>query len=352
MALTGYWYDPNKTNTYYTDPNTGKTREVSSSEMRAGQVVPTTTGGQVVWGADGKYSPYYSFEAPDYSEYFGIMNENLDAQKELADKEIAIAERQMELAEQQLDFYKTNFLPIIKDQIELAKTGIDPEYSADIAGESVSAGMQASAGAADREMRRLGVSDQSGLYSGIDDSMERSEKLAVVDARNQARVKTNETNDQMKYEVAAMGAGVPATGFNALSQSANTLADASATQAMGAGGVASVASSQASADLAGTLSANQAMFDQSQFEATTAQNQSIAEAQMLGAMLGAAGTLGGAMIGYGMSSPVPSQPAPTQAYPGQPAGAPYAPPSYSRSGYVAPPSYPSPSSSRSGPLAA
>ena len=261
----------------------------------------TGSGGDLVYNADTNSWGYPAAESPDYSEYFASMEESLDAQMALAERQMQIAEDQARMADLQFDFYKENYLPVINDLIAEANTGIDPNYSAQLAGERVGLSYDAAQGAQDRNLERTGINPQDALYEGMDDTMARDKTAAVVGARNNARLGAIDTNQARQMEVASMGAGVPVNASGALTASANSVAGAASSTALGYQGMATAQQQQIAAQQMAASTQNTATYTQAQFNQNAAYANSMAQAQAQAQMYGAMGTLAGAGLAYGMS---------------------------------------------------
>jgi len=262
-------------------------------------------------------SPNYSYEAPDYSEYFDAMAENLAAQQAIAERQLEIAEQQAAMAMERYDWWKENFLPSINDLIEQAETGIDTEYTADLAGNRVRLNYDAANEATQREMERLGVNPMDELYTGLDDSMQRQEAAAEVDARNNARTSAIDANQQLQLQVAAMGLGVPTSSLQSSNASSQTLADSAATRNAGAATIGTANANVATAQQQATMNANQAAYNQQQLNNEAAFNANMNQAQYNNAMFQSFGTFAGMGLGA-MGSGQQQQPAASTAPQAQP----------------------------------
>lgn len=241
-------------------------------------------------------SPEYSVEAPNYDEFYARMNASLDKQNELAQQQIDIAKRQADMAEQQFSFYKENFLPVITDLIGKADRGIDTDYASVLAAQRTDAGMKTMAGAAGRDLQRLGVNRQDELYAGLDQQSEEARKFATTGSKNVARMEAVDASDRRRMEVAGMASGVPTLGTSALTSTANTLAGAAATGMNAQAGLNAVQQQQANAQFNQTTLANQNVYANAQFQADASFANTMAQAQAMNSLFQGAGTLGGAYL--------------------------------------------------------
>jgi len=249
---------------------------------------------------------------PDYSEYYDSMAESLAQQTELAMRQLEIAERQASYSEAQFDFYKTNFLPALKELLTSAEQGIDTDYASVLAGQMTTAAFKGAKVSRENELSRLGVNRSSDVLQGIESQADEAEKTAVTTSKNVARTEAVDANQRMRLEIAGMASGTQVQAMSALDQSSATLAQSSASGARGAAGMESTYRAQAEAQTAAAMTQQQAQFNAAQFSADASFANQIGQAQAQATLYGGIATLATAGIMTGMASTGPKMgPPPT-----------------------------------------
>ena len=241
-------------------------------------------------------------EMPDYSAYYERMNQLSDEANRIATRNVEVGERMLGISEEQYDWYKQNYQPYEIELLGKAKRGIDVPYAADVAGNRVGLAFAAQRAAAGRHYERLGTNLANERLSRIRDDIALREAAATVDARNNARARTADTNRAMTTAVAAMGKGVAAESLTAFSGGAKSLADAGGSVNAGAAGLAAAmkAAAQGNADAADNYYRSQEQ--QAQVNAQSQHLKDVSQANYNSWLYGTIGNTVGTVAGAGLST--------------------------------------------------